>query len=161
MIELPYRRDAAVAYARRWALGRNPAYFDFDALGGDCTNFVSQCLYAGAGVMNYTRETGWYYVNSSDRAASWTGVEYFHRFLVSNRSVGPYARETEQNRLLPGDIIQLGDGAGHFYHTLLVTETAPELRIAAHSFDALDRPLRTYSYSAARYLHIAGVRAWG
>ena len=28
---------------------RNPAYLDFHGLGGDCTNFVSQCLYAGAG----------------------------------------------------------------------------------------------------------------
>ena len=39
---------------RRWALLRNPAYLDFHGLGGDCTTFVSQCLYAGAGVMNRT-----------------------------------------------------------------------------------------------------------
>ena len=50
MRQLPYDRQKAVAYARRWALGRNPAYFDFQDLGGDCTNFASQCLYAGAGV---------------------------------------------------------------------------------------------------------------
>ena len=47
-----YDEAAAVAYARRWALLRNPAYLDFHGLGGDCTNFVSQCLYSGAGVMN-------------------------------------------------------------------------------------------------------------
>ena len=41
---LPYDRQAAVRYASRWAYGRNPAYADFDALGGDCTNFASQCL---------------------------------------------------------------------------------------------------------------------
>ena len=44
-----YDEAAAVAYARRWALLRNPAYLDFHGMGGDCTNFVSQCLYAGAG----------------------------------------------------------------------------------------------------------------
>lgn len=27
---LPYRRQTAVDYAHRWALGRNPAYLNFD-----------------------------------------------------------------------------------------------------------------------------------
>ena len=39
-----YNREAAVSYARRWALGRNPAYMDYELWGGDCTNFISQCL---------------------------------------------------------------------------------------------------------------------
>lgn len=38
----------AVAYADAWALGRNRTlYPDFHTLGGDCANFVSQCLQAG------------------------------------------------------------------------------------------------------------------
>ena len=52
MRETGYNREAAVDYARRWAMGRNPAYFDFEEIGGDCTNFASQCLFAGAKVMN-------------------------------------------------------------------------------------------------------------
>ena len=28
-----YNREAAVSYARRWALGRNPAYMDYELLG--------------------------------------------------------------------------------------------------------------------------------
>ena len=56
---IPYRRDLAVAYAHRWAYGRNPAYFDYEELGGDCTNYASQCLFAGVGVMNYTPTYGW------------------------------------------------------------------------------------------------------
>ena len=39
---------AEVNYARKWAFSRNPAYYDFENIGGDCTNFVSQCLYADA-----------------------------------------------------------------------------------------------------------------
>ena len=35
MREIPYDRAAAVAYARRWALGRNPAFYDFENLGGE------------------------------------------------------------------------------------------------------------------------------
>ena len=41
MREIPYNRTAAVNYARKWALGRNPAYYDFEEIGGDCTNFAS------------------------------------------------------------------------------------------------------------------------
>ena len=29
-----YNREAAVSYARRWALGRNPAYMDYELWGG-------------------------------------------------------------------------------------------------------------------------------
>ncbi|MDE6790670.1 MAG: amidase domain-containing protein, partial [Clostridia bacterium] len=68
-----YDRRAAVAYARRWAFSRNPNYFDFSNLGGDCTNFASQCVYAGSGIMNYTPVFGWYYISADNRTASWTG----------------------------------------------------------------------------------------
>ena len=51
---MEYNRENAVAYAKKWAYGRNPKYYDFSDLGGDCTNFASQCIYAGSGIMNYT-----------------------------------------------------------------------------------------------------------
>ena len=93
MRQIPYNRETAVAYARRWAMARNPSYYDFEKIGGDCTNFASQCIFAGAKVMNYTKVLGWYYRSSNDRTASWSGVEYLYKFLVNNSSVGPYARE--------------------------------------------------------------------
>ena len=31
----PYDRDRAVQYAHKWAYARNPAYLDFEELGGD------------------------------------------------------------------------------------------------------------------------------
>ncbi|MEG0115374.1 MAG: amidase domain-containing protein, partial [Hydrogenoanaerobacterium sp.] len=52
--EMPYDREKAIQYAHTWAYFRNPAYYNFEEIGGDCTNYASQCLYAGAGVMNYT-----------------------------------------------------------------------------------------------------------
>ncbi len=78
---LPYRRELAVAYAHRWAYGRNPAYYNYDAIGGDCTNFASQCLYAGAGVMNGTPTFGWYYWNANEKAPAWTGVSHIFSIL--------------------------------------------------------------------------------
>ena len=65
-----YDRAAALAYARKWALGRNPAYYDFSRIGGDCTNFASQCIFAGAGEMNFTPTFGWFYRSANDRTPS-------------------------------------------------------------------------------------------
>ena len=46
-INTAYSPSKAVSYAKQWAYGRNPNYYDYDPLGGDCANFVSQCLIAG------------------------------------------------------------------------------------------------------------------
>ena len=43
-----YNRAAAVLYAHKWAYGRNPRFYDYENLGGDCTNFASQCIYAAS-----------------------------------------------------------------------------------------------------------------
>ena len=160
MREIPYDRTAAVAYTRRWALGRNPAYYNFEKIGGDCTNFASQCIYAGARVMNFTPVMGWYYRSSSDRTASWSGVQYLYQFLINNRSVGPYARVVSQNEVEPGDIVQMGTSDGHFYHSPVITSIAPTILVAAHTYDALDKPLSSYTYDVVRFLHIEGVRTW-
>ena len=160
MRTIPYNRQKAAAYARKWALSRNPAYYDFQNVGGDCTNFASQCIFAGAGVMNYTPETGWFYRSASDRTASWTGVDFLYKFLVNNNSVGPFAEEVEKYDIQTGDIVQLGTKNGDFYHTPVITATEPEIIVCAHTYDALDIPLSSYFYEKARFLHIKGVRKW-
>ena len=156
-----YHRDAAVEYARKWAFQRNPAYYNFENLGGDCTNFASQCLYAGSGVMNYTPTYGGYYNSSSDRSPSWTGVIYLYQFLTQNKGPGPFATETDASEMMPGDIIQLGDQTGRFYHSPVVVAVEPdEIYVAAHTFDAFMRPLSSYVYDRIRFLHIEGVRKY-
>lgn len=159
----PYDRAAAVRYAHLWAYGRNPAFYDYEAIGGDCTNFASQCIYAGAGVMNFTPTFGWYYRTANDKAPAWTGVEYLYNFLTRRApSVGPFASEVTLDRLRAGDIVQLSfDGVGWQHTPVVVYADRPrsyaEVLVAAHSADADDRPLSTYEFSAARLLHIAGV----
>ncbi len=159
LVNKDYDRARALAYARRWALSRNPLYFDYTGIGGNCTNFVSQCVYAGSCTMNYTPTFGWYYLSPAERTAAWTGVNFFYNFLTGNDNIGPYGREVAQEVTLPGDIIQLGRNEAGYYHTLLILEkTADDILVAAQSDDALDRPLSTYNYDYARFLHIDGVR---
>ena len=158
MILLPYLRDEAVRYARQWALSRNPAYYDFERIGGDCTNFASQCVLAGARVMNLTPVMGWYYRTLADRTASWSGVEYLYSFLVNNQAEGPYGREVPVEEAQPGDLVQLGGRDGRFYHCPVITAVSPGIIVAAHSFDALDRPLSSYAFDAVRFIHLDGAR---
>lgn len=154
-----FNSSTAISYARKWAFSRNPDYYNFDAIGGDCTNFISQCVYAGGGIMNYTRDVGWYYNSLSDRAAAWTGVEQLYRFLMPNRGAGPFAETVPLNAARAGDIIQLGSADGAFYHSCLVVGTVNGIpHIAAHTNDAYDLPLTAYSFDRSRCIHIIGVR---
>jgi len=162
--EITYNRAKAVEYARRWALGRNPRYYNFTGnLGGDCANFASQCIYAGVGIMNYKPLYGWYYNSPNDRTPSWSGVKYLYNFLTGNKGIGPYATETDIASIQPGDIIQLAIYLPEYHHTLVVLEAgetpAPDnILIACHSYDSIDRPLDTYAYKQIRFLHIEGAR---
>lgn len=159
MENIVYDRIAAVQYARKWAFGRNPAFYDFSRIGGDCTNYASQCIYAGAGVMNFTPVFGWYYRSADDRTPSWTGVEFLYRFLTENEGVGPYAKEVPLDELEIGDAVQLGRATGDFYHTpVVVGFSRGEILVAAHSYDVYNKPLSSYSFDRVRGIHILGVR---
>ena len=154
-----YDREAAVNYARRWAFGRNPAYYDFSRIGGDCTNFASQCIYAGSGVMNFTPTFGWYYKSVNDRTPSWTGVEYLYNFLVNNEELGPFAEEVPLDMIEIGDIVQLGRATGDFYHSpVVVGFSGNRILVAAHTYDAFNKPLSSYTFERVRGIHILGVR---
>lgn len=163
-VMLPYDRAAAVAYAHRWAYGRNPAYYDYEEIGGDCTNFASQCLYAGTGVMNFTPTYGWYYIDSNRKAPAWTGVPYFYNFMTREQiSPGPVADSTNLESLLPGDFVQLQLTSDRFGHTPIVVgignpPTLDNTLVAAHSYDADWRPLSSYNFQSIRFIHILG--AW-
>ena len=162
---LPYNREAAVAYAHTWAYRRNPAYFDFSGIGGDCTNFASQCIYAGAGVMNFTPLYGWFYRTANDRTPSWTGVQYLYDFLTRNLGAGHFATEVSLSQLEPGDVVQLAiDREDRYQHTPVVVRIDGEpsltnVLVAAHSNDVDYRPLSTYNIRKIRCLHIEGVRS--
>lgn len=56
MRTIEYDRNKAKAYAKKWAYLRNPQYYDYTYLGGDCTNFISQCIFQGAPHMSYSRQ---------------------------------------------------------------------------------------------------------
>ena len=116
--------------------------------------------------MNFTRDFGWYYVSPEDRAPAWSSVEYFYDFLTGtpafrsrNGGIGPYGIEVDSTGAVEGDVVQLADETGDFYHTLLITGFSEgQTLVSAHTNDALDKPLSTYNFADLRYLHVEGVR---
>ena len=155
----PYQRERALMYAEKYAFSQNPVFASFVGIGGNCTNFVSQCIYAGSCIMNYKPTFGWYYISLDDRAPAWSGVEYFYNFITGNEGVGPYGREAGSDELEIGDVIQLGKNGEGYYHTLLVVGfDGEDILVAAQTDNAFARPLSSYTNDYARYIKILGVR---
>lgn len=98
-----YNREAAVAYANKWWNAYNPKYETFRV---DCTNYISQCLFAGGAPMRGSpvREEGWWYTGGM-WSFSWS-VAHSLRWYLSTSNEGLTASEVDSAKeLMPGDII--------------------------------------------------------
>ena len=150
-----YNRYAAVRYATRWALSRNPAYKNYSAsagYGGDCTNFASQCLAAGGWQMipGGRRDADAWYCNDNDgdNSNTWSSAGWFYEFL--DRSPRTTALD-DKDGLCLGDIVMLqGPGFSHPDHAMMVSYitwlSTPEgerkqICLSYHSTDRLNNPL--------------------
>ena len=157
-----YNRENAVEYAKLWAYKRNPKYYNFDSVGGDCTSFVSQCLYAGGAIMNYS-ENGWYYKNGYNKSPSWSGVEFLYQFLINNKNIGPFGSKSTYYEVEKGDLIQLSFNGEIFSHSLIIVDVELKynnryIYVATHTDDSYYRELSTYHFKDIRFIKIDGIK---
>ena len=155
-----YIREKAIEYAYTWWNKRNPEFYNFDELGGDCTNFVSQCLFYGGISMNYA-SLGWFYKSLNYRSPSWTGVDEFYNFSTNNKSgFGVKCELCNLNDIKIGDIVQLQlNNENEFHHTALITKILGDVNlqnilVACHSSNAKDKPLSSYNCKQIRFLKV-------
>lgn len=140
-----YRRDLAAAYADRWWNEGNPAYELFEV---NCTNYVSQCIFAGNAPMNYTgkRGSGWWYRGRNKGqewwSYSWAVSNSLTQYLSAARKSGLRATETESaGELHLGDVITYDwNGDGRFQHSTIVT-----------AFDSAGQPLVNANTVSSRH----------
>lgn len=116
-----YNRQKAVEYAERWWNDYNPKFKHFEV---DCTNYVSQCLYAGGAPMMYSsdRAKGWWYrFEEPNWSFSWTVANALRWYLPTSKS-GLRAKEVSSaDQLHPGDVICYDfDGDGRWQHNTIV-----------------------------------------
>ena len=152
-----YNRSQAIFYALNWWNKRNPKFYDFDDLGGDCTNFVSQCLLYGGYEMLPDK---WYYSSLNYRSPSWSGVNELYAFLLTNKHQNsPRGKLVSMEEISEGDIIQMAITSEIFHHTVLVTQVSLPINpdnifITCHTNDARNIPLSSYAYQKIRFIKL-------
>lgn len=156
---IEYDRKSASLYAEKWALSYNPNFYHFGGVGGDCTNYISQCLFAGNAKMNYDKINGWYYIDSNNRSASWTAVNYLEKFILNNKGIGPFGHIASKATIEIGDLVQIRQNPFRFNHTVIITKiVGDKIYVCAHSNDTLNKLLTDYKYIELKYIKIDGIR---
>ncbi|WP_368253386.1 amidase domain-containing protein, partial [Clostridium paraputrificum] len=127
-----YNSKLASEYAQKHALNYNTKYKSFDTSGGDCTNFVSQCLHAG----NIPITNSW-----RPYSTSWIRVNELYNYLIKN---GIGVDITSKHPYKEGDVIQFyANSKGYFSHSGVITKALGygEYLYCCHSYDKLNFPL--------------------
>jgi len=129
-----YNRVKAVQYAEKWWNDYNPKFKKFDV---DCTNYISQCLWAGGAPMKH----------SSNRAKgnwsySWAVAHSLRWYLPSSNSGLRGKEVSSADQLKPGDVICYDfTGDGHWQHnTIVVTKDGAGMPLVnAHTTNSRHR----------------------
>ncbi len=82
-----YEPAKALAYAETWTLARNSrAFVDLHVWGGDCTNFVSQCLQSGG----LPTQGNWYWNggNTGEGGRAWKAATWLYVHLTEEFPTG-------------------------------------------------------------------------
>lgn len=137
-----YNYTAMVNYATRYALNYNPAYRSFAS---DCTNFISQAMYAGGWTMvsgvYYTSNSAWWY-NSLNQSYPWAGAHNWYFFATGSHRTYDLASVW---MMLLADVLQMDfNRDGRIDHTMIVTIVgSSDLYLTYHSTNTVNRSLRS------------------
>lgn len=166
----PYDRSKAKAYIDTYWKNYNHSYPSFHHGGGDCTNFISQVLYAGGmpwaddkNPMNHKKSANWYCKPGSTNkdserriTFSWKIAAVFKVHWIKRAEAHRMYSYTEavQNmnelsgEVFMGDVVQFCYSSGVPYHTLAITgyNWDPQYHIkdivlASHDIDSNNRSL--------------------
>ncbi|MCM1327392.1 MAG: amidase domain-containing protein [Bacteroidales bacterium] len=155
-----YSGSMGASYANKYAKSRNTYFYD---AGADCTNFVSQCIWAAYGgwstsmsdtamknnITNKVRMTSTWYAGSGGGSPAWENVDRLWDYAVGNSGNGPKARGYNDGGyytgILPidiavGDVLQKSEDGSDYFHSMYVISTPGgsdpkynEIMIAQHS----------------------------
>ncbi|MBU3114352.1 amidase domain-containing protein [Clostridium lacusfryxellense] len=161
-----YNRRSAVNYAVKYAVdpNENYKYFKFiNGNGGDCTNFVSQCLKAGGAPMDKNNIRPWWY-QSGKASICWGVAHSLYWYLKMNQSTKRNAIKGQEvqdvNELEIGDVIFYENYRNIIFHAAIITslidiEGNKEPRISQHSNNQLNETYKkNYDYKKEHFLKI-------
>lgn len=158
-----YSRTKAIEYAKKWWNGFNPEYdnfspgFDwstFTRRGGDCANFVSQCLFAGGFLKTdkwhsfSTTVEEWHGNHSVKKTKfivtpAWCLVKEQFKFLKSSTHFNKTFKITKNSKIKnviknkkikKGDVMYLGNKEKGLYHaTIIRSAKNGKIKYMAHT----------------------------
>ena len=164
-----YNRQKAVDYAREWYDDRNNEFYSYSDLSGDCTNFTSQCLYAGGIPMDsdwhsirteknifkriFQKPWNWFKNNGYyewDISRAWQTVSAQYEYIKENYCGGKEIIITSPDEIeaaIANNLIQAGDllyfkAGTALHHSVIITQvTNNMIYYAGHTNSCFDKPL--------------------
>ena len=118
-----YNRIAARDYAYKYWSSYNPAYTSYKGNGGDCANFVSQCLHAGGIPTDATWKAD---------SVSWIRASAVPSYMMNKG----YATKTSYTNATAGSFDYTSSGAGHA--VLVTINDGAKIAYTAHTTDRKD-----------------------
>lgn len=160
----PYDREAAQAYADQYALNRNDDWPDYTGQGGNCQNYVSQCLLAGGIPVDGNGNAVWTYDDGvHDRSGSWASVTQFRSYAENNTGLG-LAALTDAPYFTgeSGDVIQMGT-EDSWHHVVLIRDLVTDedgntvdYLVNSNTNDMRNYPASLYGYPVFALTRISG-----
>ena len=102
-----YNRTSAISYADKYCINYNSKYNSYKGRGGDCANFVSQCLYAGG----FPQDSEWY-----KHSVAWINVM---KQIAHFKSYGTFLNANNGNLLKGNPIYFDWNGDGVYDHATI------------------------------------------
>lgn len=171
-----YSVSKAVSYAKKYATQRNSNYKNFLS---NCTNFVSQAVNAGGKGMivpsnlaskpqAYITSKYWYnkwldvgagtaYRKEPRYSTNWIRVVEFHTYWKSKGAtvINCSTMSSLQNSAKLGDIVQLKNSKGEWYHSIIITGGSKgNWKYCGNSYDRKDAALSGATAVSHRIIRI-------
>ncbi|MFC8512014.1 amidase domain-containing protein [Streptomyces sp. NPDC057257] len=116
-----YNYAAMATYAEKYWKNYNTAYRRYNSAGGDCTNYLSQSLYAGGWkqVTNSREDYDTWYSVTSGESDTWIGVNEWSWFTQTTKRTTALANAYQMDI---GDVLQMDfDKDGSKDHSMMTT----------------------------------------
>lgn len=167
-----YSPNKGILYAKTFSTSYNPLFYSAP---GDCSNFVSQCIWAAYGGYDFSSSKishenirkkyrmvpGSWHGNEGGGTINWESVENLYNYLCKEKTIGPNGVGINNKKtfesLSPssinlGDVLQFGSINKRYSHSVYVTHINgngtkySDIYISQHTADLYNRNLLELIY---------------
>ena len=141
-----YNVSNAIAYADKYCINYNSSYNSYKGRGGDCANFVSQCLYAGG----FKQDSDWY-----KHSVAWINVM---RQIAHFKAYGNFLNAKNENLIKGNPIYFDWNGDGVYDHATICVgrNNSGTAILDSHTKDLYHATWTNWSFKKAATIQLHG-----